>query len=108
MILSDYILAVKLALVAYVYAEMLTEPGMILNWLHAYLSRLPDIIFKPLIGCYKCVAGQMAFWVYPLFVGYTGTSIQSYFERLGNHLFFVSLTIFTSWIISKAADRLNK
>jgi hypothetical protein len=108
MIPSDYILAIKLAITAYVYAEMLTEPGMLLNRLHSYLSRLPDYVFKPLIGCCKCVAGQLAFWVYLLVIMKPAFSWGMLSASIGNHIFFVSLTILTTWIISKAADRLNR
>lgn len=96
--LSLYILSLKIAIVAYIYSDVLTEPGMIFNGLFHLLNRLPEWLFKPLIGCYKCVAGQMALWCYvPIY--YSTTS--SVLHCAGNHIFFVSLTIFLTWIINK-------
>lgn len=55
------------AVIAFVYSEILTEGGMILNpwykFLEKHISKYP-FIFKPLIDCSKCVAGQIALWVY--------------------------------------------
>jgi len=53
------------AFCGYIFSEHLTRAGMILN--AAFLwseNTLPPILHKPLIGCYKCVAGQWALWTY--------------------------------------------
>jgi hypothetical protein len=85
------------ALVAYVYAVILTEPGMILNawfnFLDIKLGRRNHWLFKPLIGCFKCVAGQMALWYY-LFTYY-----QHY--NLLHHIFIICLSIQASILINK-------
>jgi hypothetical protein len=99
--LSLYILSLKIAIVAYVYSDVLTEPGMVFNGLYQLLNRLPEWLFKPLIGCYKCVAGQMALWIYLFFCLTTPHSIEMVLYSIGNHIFFVSLTIFFTWMINK-------
>lgn len=55
-------------------------------------------IFKPLVGCSKCVAGQMALWSYlfktgPLHIGY--------------HVFTVCLAILITYTIKKAFEQWN-
>lgn len=99
--LSLYILSAKIAIVAYVYSDVLTEPGMALNWLYHLLSKLPEPIFKPLIGCFRCVAGQMSFWVYLIYYLKTNFGLTEMLSSIGNHIFFISLTIFLTWIINK-------
>ena len=54
----------------YVYASHLTDGGQILNGWYNFLDRKigtesdnPQMwLFMPLVGCYKCVTGQMALW----------------------------------------------
>lgn len=69
----------------YIYAEHLTRPNMILNgwfvlldrtfstnhpfWFDYALNRHrffidPKNIFKPLVGCFRCVCGQWGMWTY--------------------------------------------
>jgi len=56
-----------LAMAAFTYSEILPPPGMLLNNMYDTLERrLPAWLFKPLIGCCKCVAGQWALWLYPI------------------------------------------
>jgi hypothetical protein len=46
-------------------SEHLTRPEMLLNGLYNWAeAKLPWWLHKPLITCYKCVAGQWAFWAY--------------------------------------------
>lgn len=58
-------------LTAYVYCHILTAEGNILSWWYRLLQPLElrcNYIWKPLIGCHECVAGQMALWSYLGFV----------------------------------------
>lgn len=81
-----------IAVVAWVYAEMLTEAGMIFNRPYVWAQEhLPDMLFRPLIGCVYCVAGQMALWYYPFFFEYS----------VFDHIFFICSTILTVKIIDK-------
>lgn len=57
-----------LAIAAFTYSEILPSPGMLLNNIYDALERkVPAWLFKPLIGCCKCVAGQWALWLYIIF-----------------------------------------
>jgi hypothetical protein len=86
--------AIAVALVAFVYAEILTAPGMLLNSWYNYVARnAPDFLFKPLAGCIKCVAGQLALWVY--MVNYWHSySIQA-------HVFYICFAIFITLLLNK-------
>lgn len=91
----------SLAVVAYVYSMVLTEPEMILNpwynFLDKHLSRWPWL-FKPLIGCFRCVAGQMAF-LHFLFRYLKAGSFEDY--NAGFHIFTICFTILLSQLIHK-------
>lgn len=107
--------ALKVAIVAYIYSDVLTEPGMILNSLYVKLDTwyvnectgkkmIPEWLFKPLIGCYKCVSGQMALWSFFVVNFSEYMNIKSIFELsvlIGNHLFFIMLTILLSCLIQR-------
>lgn len=48
---------------AYLFCMPLSEPGEIFGGLKNGLSKIcPEWLFKPLIGCPKCHAGQVALW----------------------------------------------
>lgn len=56
---------VAIAISAFVYSIILTDNGQILNGIADYLERkLPEWLYKPLIGCQYCVSGQWALWFY--------------------------------------------
>ena len=55
-------LSFAIAIIAFTYSVILTEPGMLLEKIASRLAYLPQWLFYPLIGCEKCVAGQMALW----------------------------------------------
>lgn len=93
-----YLLAFQLAVISYVYSVILTEPGMILSWWFKILSqlnddgKLPEWMYLPLIGCFKCVSGQFALWAYLYW-----TDLYNLYE----HIFTICLTIFFAIIIDK-------
>ena len=100
-----YLLGLQLALTAYVYSQVLTQPEMLLNPFYNWLRNKlifdgQDIykpsgewLFKPLIGCFYCVAGQFALW------GYLIAYLPHY--NLFEHVFFISFTIFAVQIFHK-------
>lgn len=99
--LTDYILAIKVAIVAYIYSDVLTEGDMILNGVFHFLDkRLPEWLFKPVIGCYRCVAGQLALWSF-LYIKWDQYGSGFNVGLIANHIFFISLTIFIVWITNK-------
>lgn len=56
-------LAFAIGLIAYVYAVIMTDPDQIFESFRKWAERvLPHWLFYPLIGCEKCVAGQLALW----------------------------------------------
>jgi hypothetical protein len=57
----------------------------------------PHPIFKMIIGCEKCVSGQMALWIF-LFFNYKNY-LALEFSTIIYHALFIALTIFTTTII---------
>jgi hypothetical protein len=91
--------ALAVAIVAYVYSQVLTEPGMIFNRLYNALDRtLPEWLFRPLIGCMYCVAGQMALWYYLSL----SVALSHIPYDLFGHIFFICLSVFLISFIHKA------
>lgn len=90
-------LTVAIAVSAFTYSNMLTAPGQILNQLSDYLERkLPEWLYKPLIGCQYCVSGQWALWFY-FYVCFIEKEL-SYHWWL--HLWVIMQTIFVAKIIT--------
>ena len=93
------ITTIIISIIAFVYTIILVDNDMILfnfkGFLYKKIGKYP-IIFKPIIDCEYCVAGQMAFWYY---------LYKVFFEELNydwfNHLAFVSISIFNIAIIKR-------
>jgi hypothetical protein len=68
----------------------LCEDDMILSWYRKLIERLPEWLYYPLGGCYRCLGGQICFWYY----------LVVYFNHysLTDHLFFVSAGILFAMI----------
>ena len=64
------------------------QPGEVLGWYENLISRLPEWIYKPLGGCAKCFAGQIALWSY--FIHPNGIFI---------HVLFIFSTIAVTYFI---------
>ena len=96
-----YIESIFIGIMAYVYAGILTEPEMIFNKPYVYAKEiLPDWIFRPIIGCFYCVAGQLAFWYY-IYLSW------GYYDVI-DHILFITSAIFTTEIISTILNKLNR
>ncbi len=55
--------AIFIGLWAYLFCMVLSEPGEVFGWLKNWIDKMcPEWLYKPLIGCPKCHAGQVAFW----------------------------------------------
>lgn len=86
--IMDILYGVQYGIIGYVYVCILTQPGEVLGgwrewleWQHFvyfnkkaieldkdatdYVSQKKWIL-KPILTCEKCVAGQIAFWLYPI------------------------------------------
>lgn len=90
-------LTLAIAISAFVYSNMLTENGMIFHGLFEYLEeRLPEWIFKPLIGCQYCVSGQWSLW---FFLYYGIFEVSDYVFYI--HIWFILQTIFVTKIVTE-------
>lgn len=54
--------ALFISLWAFLFTGPLSAPGEVFGWLKDFLNPLPLWLYKPLIGCAKCHAGQVALW----------------------------------------------
>lgn len=105
----NYQLAVLIAVAAFTYSNILTKPDAMLNKLYNSLDMLFDNdkrrsngkgyhpVFMILIHCEKCIAGQLALWIYAYnnVFGY----ILEPLETIGLHILFVAFTIFVAAVI---------
>lgn len=93
--------ALGLAAAAVCFAWGLVEDGMLLAPVQAWVRQWHSHrygrevesrwLWYPLWGCYKCVAGQWAFW------GYIGLYWHHYHPL--HHLFFTSFTIIAAVLL---------
>lgn len=97
------LLAVKCALIAYVYTQILTMPGMLFakpyEAITAYVAAHPEHewLWKPIILCTTCVTGQLALWswalIYPLRIALAAEFIDV--------LAYLSLALLLSQLLNK-------
>lgn len=103
-IINIHFFAFVFAMIAYVYSQILTGHGMILNGLWDYLDRkLPVWLFKPIIDCFLCVAGQMALWSGFYFIDYH----RPVFEIISLHTYYICITIFLSVLIDRIYETIK-
>lgn len=94
----DYELSLLIAIAAFVYSQILTDAEMILNPVYNYFDKKTTHkgtgkkhwLFKMLMHCEKCVAGQFSLWLYLVF------HFQEY--NALNHILFITFTIFLAAI----------
>lgn len=123
MFTQDYfILSFLIAVLSYVYTNVLTEPTEIFSKWKSFLhNKLNDEeklnagygyhpLYKVLVHCEKCFGGQLALWTYMvLSSGSYANNIlipKAMFILILKHLCFIALTIFTTIIIKKLADKI--
>lgn len=104
-----FLLSFLISITAFVYSNILTQPSEIFSSLYGRLDAFfgndkrycvglgPHPIFKMIIGCEKCVSGQMALWIF-LFLSYNNY-LALEFSTIIYHVLFIGLTIFTTTII---------
>jgi len=93
-----FLISLITAICGFVYSYVLTEPGMIFARLYSFLEKHlgnHKFIFNPLIGCYICVTGQLAFWGYLVYYFYFG----HYF--LSVHVAYICISIFLVYLVKK-------
>lgn len=103
----DYELAILIAVLSYVYTNILTEPDMIFNGAYKWLDgRIPNWLFYPLIHCEKCNAGQIALLT---FIWEYGLGFYFYpLQTIGYCALFVGFTIFTVYTIKQLWEKLKQ
>ncbi len=96
------IISFCVALVGFTYSVILTDGGMILDFWYIFLQRKVsnEKLFNVLVGCSKCVSGQLALWVF-FFTPYFNWWHEFHFEWAIIHLLFIIITIWFSLILNK-------
>ncbi|MFT4203491.1 MAG: hypothetical protein QM610_06205 [Chitinophagaceae bacterium] len=92
-IIGYYLVALTVGIGAFTYTHILVGPGMLLEKVNDWAQlHLPPWLYKPIIGCEKCVAGQWALWSY-----------IAVFDRYDWkwHMLFTLLAIFLADIVTK-------
>jgi hypothetical protein len=57
------LLTIKITIICYIFYT-LGEVGMIFNIWQKWIEMLPNWLYKPLGGCYKCLVGQAVLHTY--------------------------------------------
>ena len=99
-----FIYILFISIFSLVWCWILTEDSMITERLYLWLkSKLEDKynwLYLPLIGCPKCNAGQIAFWLF-IYLDY-----ENY--NLLHHIFFTTTTIFLTSLLMKFYIKINQ
>lgn len=116
--MPDYfIYSFLIAVFAFVYTNILTQNGEVLGEVYAFFYNVFDTpkreaeglgyhwLFKMIMQCEKCVAGQAALWSY-LIIRFNEYSNVS-FTLVLLHVTFITLTIFLTIIIKLIYLKLN-
>lgn len=107
-----HFISIVCAVIGFVYSDLLTQPNMIFHGPYKYLeSKLGEDhwLFKPIIGCAKCVTGQIALWAFTVKFNYVTicNRLSSYEEILlllntvFFHIYYVCLSILIVWMLGK-------
>lgn len=112
-ILLLHFMAFACAMIGFIYSDVLTEPDMIFHswykFLESWLVPEFNFLFYPLVHCFRCVSGQLAFWTFFVLNFYSDildyTTISNCAFLIGKalfiHAYYISLTIYLAWLISK-------
>ena len=80
-----------IAIGAFTFSNILNQPDHLFGKLDGWLFvNLPEYIYKPLIGCQYCVAGQWMLWYY-LLISFVTREVS---YRLDIHILLILFTIF--------------
>lgn len=98
----NYQLSFLIAVLAYVYTNILTDVDMIFNGLYNWLDQKivnQRWIFHIIIHCEKCIGGQLAFWIFSFI--YHNAYLKHPFYTALIHIFFITFTILTTEFIKQ-------
>lgn len=116
----EYELLILIAIFAYVYSNLLTEPNQILSGVYKKLysffktdkrlmeGRGPHWLFKILIHCERCIAGQLALW-FTLFGNWFSILIEPdafmFFKVIFSITFAILMTIIIKALTNKIINQ---
>jgi hypothetical protein len=99
-IINLFVLSIAVSVVGFTYTEILIYEK-ILNWWYKlcekYIGKY-DWLFYPIVFCFKCVTGQLAFWSYIFIPG------EYHFAA---HIYFVCQAILNVVFIKLVFDKLS-
>ena len=100
--LEQIFLSFQIAVLAWVYTEILTEPKEVLGWWCKWLHKVikNEFLLKPLCDCPYCVAGQLSLW------GYLYFNWDTY--NLISHLLFIGMGIFMIILLKTTKRIINE
>lgn len=99
-----FVMTLPVAIVAYVYSSVLTKPHHIFEGLKNYLeNHLPEYLYLPLIGCYRCVTGQALLWSFPFIIC---PAINIHYN-IWLQIFFISMGIYNVEFIKFFFDKIS-
>lgn len=88
----------KISVITFIFSTLLEE-GSIFEWYDKLICRLPEWLYKPLGGCYRCLTGQTLFWYY-IIVHFNDYNVIE-------HLFYPSLGIFLVTIYNYIHEKIR-
>jgi hypothetical protein len=100
-------LLIQIIIIAFVYGVILMENGMIMSYVYRFFQERinseidQDWRFKFWLSCEKCIAGQMALWIYPIYFPYWD------FNGLFEHVFFICSVILSVVVLKIAYNRIK-
>lgn len=105
------VISILIGITAVMYSYVLTQPGEIFSWAFKKLDLFfktdkrtsqglgPHPVFKMIMWCEKCVAGQMSLWTF--FILFWPWYRQGILVLIIPHLLLVGLAIFSALCIKK-------
>jgi hypothetical protein len=107
---TDVALSAQLAVLAFIFTDILIKKGMIFGWYGEWLDRMADksptweYWTKPLGNCVRCFSGQVGLWTY-LLSHLDETRYVPFWVRLAC---FVALTILCASVFSLVWSKVTK
>lgn len=110
--LATFTYTIFIAITAFTYSYILTQPNEIFGKLYGIFNTLFKTdkrisagkgvhpLFKMIMWCEKCVSGQMALWIFLAFhYNYYLINLSLAIQTLITHIIFIGTTIFLTVII---------
>lgn len=96
--------AVILGVWGFALADILAQNGHIFSRLNVWaFENLPEWVYKPLIGCSRCIAGQSMLWFVIVYSVQNGGELFNLFQYVG----YIGLSIITAHFLSNLNQFIN-